>query len=94
VNPVTLVRSWRKLLPDLEDDLQRFPNEEISKSEIFDVVCAMSSENIDEEMLKNGCTMMYVYHITDRHCQLPPQNRMEKKVRRMRVKSILPCGGA
>jgi hypothetical protein len=30
VNPLTLVRSWRKLLPHLEeDDFQAFPNEEI-----------------------------------------------------------------
>jgi hypothetical protein len=36
MNPVTLVQSWRKLLPDLEDDdVQGFPNEEISKSEKF-----------------------------------------------------------
>jgi hypothetical protein len=49
MNPVTLVWSWRKLLPDL-DDLQSFPNEEISKSEILDMVCAMKSfENIDED---------------------------------------------
>jgi hypothetical protein len=58
VNPVTLVRSWRKLVPDLEDDLQDFPNEEI-KSEILDMVCAMRSfENInkdnDEEWLDQG----------------------------------------
>jgi hypothetical protein len=26
VNPETLVQSWRKLLPNLEDDLQGFPN--------------------------------------------------------------------
>jgi hypothetical protein len=31
VNPVTLVQSWRKLLTDLENDLQGFPSEEISK---------------------------------------------------------------
>jgi hypothetical protein len=34
VNPVMLVRSWRKHLPDLEeDDLRGFPNKEISKFE-------------------------------------------------------------
>jgi hypothetical protein len=51
MNPVTLVRSWRKLVPGLEDDdLQGFPNEEIRKSEILDVVCAMRSfENMDED---------------------------------------------
>jgi hypothetical protein len=31
MNPVMLVQSWRKLLPDQEsDDLQSFPNEEIT----------------------------------------------------------------
>jgi hypothetical protein len=44
MNPVMLVRRWRKLLPDLEnDDLKSFPNEEISKSKILDMVCAMRS---------------------------------------------------
>jgi hypothetical protein len=39
MNPVTLVQSWRKLFSDLEDDdLQDFSNEEISKSEILDMV--------------------------------------------------------
>jgi hypothetical protein len=38
MNPVMLVQSWRKLLPDLEDDMHSFPNEEISKSEILDMV--------------------------------------------------------
>jgi hypothetical protein len=51
VNPVTLVRSRRKLLPHLEEnDLQSFRNEGISKSEILDMVCTMRSfENIDED---------------------------------------------
>jgi hypothetical protein len=51
VNPVTRVQSRRKLLPDLEDDdLEGFPNHEISKSEILDMVCAMRSfGNIDED---------------------------------------------
>jgi hypothetical protein len=35
---------WRKLLPDLEEEnMQGFPNEQISKSEILDMVCAMRS---------------------------------------------------
>jgi hypothetical protein len=52
---VKLVRSWRKLLPDLEEDgLQDFPNEKISKSEIPDMACAMRSfENVKEET-ENG----------------------------------------
>jgi hypothetical protein len=56
LNPVTVVRSWRKLLPDLEEDnLQGFPNEEISRSEILDMVCVMRSiENTNEETLNNG----------------------------------------
>jgi hypothetical protein len=50
VTPVTMVQSWRKFLPDLdEDDLQGFPNKEFSKSKILDIVCAMrSSENTDK----------------------------------------------
>jgi hypothetical protein len=40
-NPVMLVRSWMKLLPDLEDDdLQGFPTKEISKSEVLHMLCA------------------------------------------------------
>jgi hypothetical protein len=51
VNPVTLVWSWRKHLPDLEeDDLQGFPNREISMSKILDTVCIV---NIDT--LKSIC---------------------------------------
>jgi hypothetical protein len=55
MNSVTPIWSWRKPLPYLEeDDLQGFPNEETSKSEVSDRVCAMRSfENTNEEM-KNG----------------------------------------
>jgi hypothetical protein len=62
VNPVTLVRSWRKLLPDVEKgDLQDFPNEEISKSKSLDMVYAMRNfENINEEMLKNGYRVIHM----------------------------------
>jgi hypothetical protein len=42
VNPVTLVRSWRKLLPGLQGDhLNGFPNEEMSTSKILDIAGAM-----------------------------------------------------
>jgi hypothetical protein len=60
MNPVMLVQSWRKLLADLEeDDLHGFPNEEISKYKILDIVCAIrSSENINKETLKNGYRVM------------------------------------
>jgi hypothetical protein len=45
MNPVMLVRSWRKLLPDLG-----FHNEEINKSEILDMVFAVRSfEIVDED---------------------------------------------
>jgi hypothetical protein len=52
----------RKLLPDLEEDgLQGFPNKEISKSEILDMVCAVSCfESINKEMLKNSYRVMHV----------------------------------
>jgi hypothetical protein len=51
VNPVMLVRSWRKLLPDLEEeDLQGFSNEVISSLKILEMVCFMRSfENADED---------------------------------------------
>jgi hypothetical protein len=63
VNPVTLVQMWRKFLPDIEEegDLQGLPNEEVSKSKILDMVCAMRSfENIHKETLKNGYRVMCV----------------------------------
>jgi hypothetical protein len=76
-NPVTLVRSWRKLLPDLEDDdLQGFPKEEISKSEILDMVhvCyekfSKHQRSNDGEWLQqsDACEVGF-QHMTDRHCQ-------------------------
>jgi hypothetical protein len=71
MNWVTLVRSWRKLLTDLEkDDLWGFPNKEISKSKTLDMVCAMRSfENINEETLKSDACEVGFQHMTDRHCQ-------------------------
>jgi hypothetical protein len=61
MDPVTLIQSWRKLLPDLEDDLQGFPNKEVSKSEIFDMVCAMRSfETSTKIILKNGYKLTHV----------------------------------
>jgi hypothetical protein len=40
VNPVMLVQSWRKLLPDTEqDDLQGFPSKETSRCKVYDGVC-------------------------------------------------------
>jgi hypothetical protein len=68
VNPVTLVRSWGKLLPDLEEDvLQCFPNEEISKSEILDMVFGVRSfenvdkDNIEEWLLSDACELGLLY---------------------------------
>jgi hypothetical protein len=44
VNKITLVQSLRKLPPDLEEnDLQSFPDKEISKYEILDKVQAVKS---------------------------------------------------
>jgi hypothetical protein len=50
MNPVMLVQPWMKLVPNIEeDDFQSFPNEEFSKSEIIDRVCAMRYfKNVDE----------------------------------------------
>jgi hypothetical protein len=50
VSPVILVQSWRKLVPDLEDDyLQGLPNKEISRSETSMVCATKSSENINKD---------------------------------------------
>jgi hypothetical protein len=68
---VTLVSSWRKLLPDLEDeDLQGFHNEVISKSKILDMVCAMRSfentnKNNTEEWLQSDACESDFQHMTD-----------------------------
>jgi hypothetical protein len=59
VNPVMLVQLWRKLLPYLEeDDFKSFPNEEVSKSKILDMVCFWKKNN--EGMLKNDYRLMCV----------------------------------
>jgi hypothetical protein len=59
----------RKLLPDLEYDLQGFPNEEISKSKILDVCAMRSFENIDEdnveEWLQSDTCELGFQHLTD-----------------------------
>jgi hypothetical protein len=53
MNLVILVLSWSKLLPNLEDDLQGFPNEEVDNSEIIDMVCAVRNfVNINEDNIK------------------------------------------
>lgn len=59
---MTLVKTWKKLLPDLEDDdIQGFPKEEIKMSQILDMVCYMRSfENINKEMLQNGYNVKHV----------------------------------
>jgi hypothetical protein len=64
--------SWRNVLPDLKyDDLQGFPIEEISKSEVLDMVCAMRSfENVNEEnteewLQSDACKLGY-QHMTDK----------------------------
>jgi hypothetical protein len=69
INPVTLVQSWRKFLPDLEYGLQGFPNKEISKSKILDMVCAMKScENVyvsdAEEWLQSNVCERVFQHMT------------------------------
>jgi hypothetical protein len=75
MNPGALVCLWRKLLPDLEDvDLQIFPNKEIRKSKILDMVCAMRSfENINKDntkelFLSDECEVGF-QQMTDRNCQ-------------------------
>jgi hypothetical protein len=62
MNPVMLVRSLKKHLPDLEqDDLHHFPNEVISKSEILDTVYATrSSENVNKDNVEDGYKVMHV----------------------------------
>jgi hypothetical protein len=71
MNPVTLVRLWRKHLPDLkEDGLQGFPNEEVGKFEILDMECAMRSfENVNkdnvEEWLQSDTCELGFQELTD-----------------------------
>jgi sarcosine oxidase delta subunit len=74
--------------------LQRFLNEEISKPEILDMVCAMRSyENIkanNEEWQKSdGCEVGFQL-MTDTVNAASKQNRKEGW--RMRVKFTLPSG--
>jgi hypothetical protein len=62
-----------KLHPDLDNDLQGFPNEEISKSKVFDMVCATrSSENVAEdnveEWLQSDACELGFQHMTDTYC--------------------------
>jgi hypothetical protein len=80
VNPATLVQSWRKLVPDLEeDDLQGFPKEEISKSEILDMVCA------DHRVIR----MNWAFSMTNT-ISGATKVRVKNKVGRIRIKFILP----
>jgi hypothetical protein len=98
VNPVTQVRSWRKLFPDLEEDyLQGFPNEEICKSEILDMVCAVRSfeknqrRNVEEWLQSDACEGGF-HHMTNRQTlsMLLLKRREKTRVGRMRVKFVLP----
>jgi hypothetical protein len=72
---------WRKLLPDLEDDL-RLSNEEIGKFKILDTVCAMrSSETVNEdneECLRCDTCELGFQHLTDtthRQCRHKTKGR-------------------
>jgi hypothetical protein len=63
-----------KLPSDLEeDDLQGFPNNEISKSEILDMMCAMKSsenndeDNVEERLTSEACELGFLYN-KHRHC--------------------------
>jgi hypothetical protein len=81
----------RKLLPDLtEDDLQGLPDEEINKSQILDMVCAMRSfKNADddnaEEWLQSDMYELGFQH-TDSVNAAAKQKGEEKLKGRMRVK--------
>jgi hypothetical protein len=72
MNPVIMVQAWHKLLPHLEDDLQGFPNEEISKSKILDMICAMKSfQNTDEdnkEWLQSDACELGFQHMMNKNC--------------------------
>jgi hypothetical protein len=66
MNPVMLVQLSRKLLPHLEkDEWQGFPNEEIRKSEIPDMVYAMrrfentDKDNIEEWLPSDDCELSF-----------------------------------
>ena len=52
VKSITLVRSWMKLLPDLEGDFEGFSESEVSESNLRELVNEMKGfENVDEEDL-------------------------------------------
>lgn len=56
-----LVSSQRKLLSGLEEDnIQGFPNNDISKSEILDMVCAIRSFENVYNTTKNGYEVKHV----------------------------------
>jgi hypothetical protein len=69
MNPVMLVQSWRKLVPD-RDDLQNFPNKEISKSKILDMLCAMRS--FKKVTMNNGYKVMCVCELSLHHMTANP----------------------
>jgi hypothetical protein len=75
VDLITLVWLWRKLLPDLRgDDLQGFPNKEIRKSEILDMVCVCYEkfDNVNkddhEEWLQSNAGELGFQHDRHEHC--------------------------
>jgi hypothetical protein len=89
-----MVRSWRKLIPDLDDDdLQGF-RDEINRPKILDTVCATRSfENIDdhiEELLQSDVCEPGFHTWT--LPMLPRNRRVRTRVGRMRAKLVLPCG--
>ena len=53
VKPHTLVRSWRKILPDIEEsDFQAFSDEEITTAQIMNLATGLNGfEDVDEENL-------------------------------------------
>jgi hypothetical protein len=81
-----MVQSWRKLLPDLDDDLRGSPNEQIRKSEILEMESAVRSfENTDkdnEEWLKSDACKAGFQDMTDTLSMLQ-QNIRVKIVKRM-----------
>jgi hypothetical protein len=72
--------------------MKGFCNEEISKSEVLDVVCAMGSfetvdEDDNEEYLQSAACQLSFQHVTDTDVvSAATKQKEEKRAERMRVK--------
>jgi predicted transcriptional regulator len=73
VKPGTVVSSWQKLLPDLEEDLQRLANEEMRKSKFTGMMYAVRRFENAGEWLQSNTSKLDFQH--NGHQQSMPQNK-------------------